>query len=137
MKSGRRSSACSCLPCLGDRVLPSLVRKGGWHRACARAEGSEHQPSPMPPSRPFRPMWPSGSQAPVLRLSLAASFQGLCLLGQFSLKVNQQMRPCGADSLGPARTSRGLTPSPGGQQPLIGRHSPPPGHRSEADSRGP
>jgi len=79
---------------------------GPWVR-----EESEHQPPPLQPSSPFQPARSTWAQAPVLCLSLQPPSKDLCLLGQFSLQVNQEMKRCsGAGTLGP---------SPRGGSPLL------------------
>ena len=88
---------------------------GPWVR-----EESEHQPPPLQPSSPFQPVRSTWAQAPVLCLSLQPPSKDLCLLGQFSLQVNQEMKRCsGAGTLRPLRTRQGTTPSPRGGSPLL------------------
>lgn len=102
---------------------------GPWVR-----EESEHQPPPLQPSSPFQPVRSTWSQAPVLCLSLQPPSKDLCLLGQFSLQFNQEMRRCsGTDTLQPTRTRQGTTPSHRGWQPPAPHSSPSQGHRSGAD----
>ena len=97
---------------------------GPWVR-----EQSEHQPPPLQPSSPFQPVRSTWSQAPVLCLSLQPPSKDLCLLGQFSLQVNHEMRRW----LWSRHIRQGTTPSPRGWQPPAPHLSPSQGHRSGAD----